>query len=251
MCSLQTWWEYPAKQQIIVCFGELVFYKRYSPAIHVMKSGLDPTIFKPHVFNSSPNSPPLLVFVGRLAIEKNISFLLSALANPALSHAHLLIVGDGPERNRLEAYAASVVGPDSIYSLTRGELEAEQVVEIARSKRVVFTGMVYNEEEIAKYYAAGDVFVSASASETFGFTVAEGLSFLIQRLHVALRVFVCAAEPLLKSTSALTTGCLLKAIRRTTATKCCCVWLPGKTPAIEREGLLWPNLPLMPQCMIC
>lgn len=36
--------------------------------------------------------------------------------------------------------------------------------------------MVYNEHHIVQYYASSDVFVSASASETFGFTVAEAMA---------------------------------------------------------------------------
>lgn len=54
-----------------------------------------------------------------------------------------MIVGDGPYRESLE-------------NLTR-ELEIEDCV--------VFTGMV-PRDEVWKYYQAGDLFVSASVSET-------------------------------------------------------------------------------------
>jgi 1,2-diacylglycerol 3-alpha-glucosyltransferase len=153
-----------------------------------MKSGLDPEVFHP-----SPTTPdiesPLLVFVGRLAIEKNIPFLLHALTHPSLSTAHLLIVGDGPERARLENLSGELVGVDNVYSHpANSSIGVEQVVEIAKGKRVVFSGMVYNETDIARYYGVGDVFVSASASETFGFTVAEGM-----RLYLLFSALACGS----------------------------------------------------------
>jgi glycosyltransferase involved in cell wall biosynthesis len=151
---------------------------RYCKNIHFMKSGLDPAVFQPSSTSPDPASP-LLVFVGRLAIEKNIPFLLKALTHPSLSQAQLLIVGDGPERARLESLAAKLVGSDNVYSHpAKSSIGVEQVIEIAKGKRAVFSGMVYNEADIARYYGVGDVFVSASASETFGFTVAEGLQFI-------------------------------------------------------------------------
>jgi glycosyltransferase involved in cell wall biosynthesis len=140
-----------------------------------MKSGLDPAVFQPSPIILDPTSP-LLVFVGRLAIEKNIPFLLHALTHPTLKTASLMIVGDGPERARLESLAAKLLGADNVYSHpAKSSMGVDQVVKIAKEKRAVFTGMVYDESDIARYYGAGDVFVSASASETFGFTVAEGI----------------------------------------------------------------------------
>ncbi|HXT18193.1 MAG TPA: glycosyltransferase family 4 protein [Gemmatimonadaceae bacterium] len=44
-------------------------------------------------------------WVGRLSFEKGADVMLSALAQPALRGATLAIVGDGPERSRLEALA--------------------------------------------------------------------------------------------------------------------------------------------------
>ena len=66
---------------------------------------------------------------------------------------HFLIVGDGPDRERLEFLVK--------------ELELENVVH--------FTGMV-PPGEVYKYYRLGDIFVSASQSETQGLTYIEALA---------------------------------------------------------------------------
>jgi alpha-1,6-mannosyltransferase len=36
--------------------------------------------------------------------------------------------------------------------------------------------MIFDEKQVASFYAQSDIFVSASASETFGFTVAEAMA---------------------------------------------------------------------------
>jgi glycosyltransferase involved in cell wall biosynthesis len=41
---------------------------------------------------------------------------------------------------------------------------------------VIFTGMILDEKKVASFYAQADIFVSASPSETFGFTVAEAMA---------------------------------------------------------------------------
>jgi glycosyltransferase involved in cell wall biosynthesis len=140
---------------------------------------------------------PVLLYVGRLAVEKNIEFLIKSLAHPALSQASLVIVGDGPLRPSLESLAASVVGKHSVYSHSSNSSSSSSHSSSSSSKtptsstfemplgadaringsryRVLFMGMVINEVVCARYYASANVFVSASASETFGFTVAEAM----------------------------------------------------------------------------
>jgi len=55
------------------------------------------------------NRPPCLLFVGRLQARKRIDNLLHACAaHPAGFEPHLIIVGDGPERQGLETLAAQV-----------------------------------------------------------------------------------------------------------------------------------------------
>lgn len=96
----------------------------------------------------------VLVSVGRLAEEKNLDELLRFRAAMGRRPVTLLVVGDGPDRARLEQ-AAQDLG-----------LEAPAVV---------FAGMV-PPEQVADWYQLGDLFVSASASETQGLTYVEALA---------------------------------------------------------------------------
>lgn len=96
----------------------------------------------------------MLVFVGRLAEEKNLEELLRFRAGLGAGSVTLLLVGDGPHRARLEEEAArlGLAAPD-----------------------VVFAGMVA-AEQVADWYRLGDLFVNASTSETQGLTYAEALA---------------------------------------------------------------------------
>lgn len=94
---------------------------------------------------------PVLLYLGRLAKEKNIAELIGAL--PQIDRGVLLIVGDGPERPALEAQA--------------------QALGVAR--RVRFAGMAA-PAEVPRYYALADAFVSASTSEAQGLTYIEALA---------------------------------------------------------------------------
>ena len=102
-----------------------------------------------------------LTYIGRLAREKNVSELMAFLP-AAPREVKLLLVGDGPYRSELENEVR-----------TRGLAD-----------RVTFAGMV-EPARVADYYKAGDVFVSASQSETQGLTyieaMAAGLPLLCRR----------------------------------------------------------------------
>lgn len=99
----------------------------------------------------------VLVSIGRLAKEKNLEEILiyfQKLTQEELTFKlKLLIVGDGPDRERLEGIAKT----------------------LQLQEKVVFTGMV-TPEEVAQYYQLGDVFVCASNSETQGITYIEALA---------------------------------------------------------------------------
>ena len=99
----------------------------------------------------------VLVSIGRLAKEKNLEEILiyfRKLTKEELTFKlKLLIVGDGPDRERLEGIAKT----------------------LQLQEKVLFTGMV-TPEEVAQYYQLGDVFVCASNSETQGITYIEALA---------------------------------------------------------------------------
>ena len=95
----------------------------------------------------------VLVFIGRLAKEKNCGELLRAVSGCRNAEFTLLFVGDGPCRAELE----------------------EQAADLGLGGRAVFAGMVPSKE-VSRYYHAGDLFVSASSSETQGLTYLEALS---------------------------------------------------------------------------
>lgn len=100
-----------------------------------------------------PDHHQVLLFVGRLAKEKNIEEIILFLSKMDLDNITLLIVGDGPNREALEQY----------------------VDKLGMNNHVHFVGMV-SPKEISSYYQLGDVFVSASNSETQGLTYVEALA---------------------------------------------------------------------------
>ena len=97
----------------------------------------------------------VLVYVGRLGPEKNLTFLVRAFGgiHTAYPQARLLLVGDGPERENLE----------------------DQVRRSGLEGSVAFAGMV-EYSQLAGYLAAGDVFVTASVTEVHPLTVIEALA---------------------------------------------------------------------------
>lgn len=94
----------------------------------------------------------VLLFIGRIAKEKNIEELIRYLSNMKAPHIKLLICGDGPFREELEEY----------------------INEHHLSEQVIFTGMIC-PKDIATYYQLGDIFINASTSETQGLTYIEAL----------------------------------------------------------------------------
>lgn len=94
----------------------------------------------------------VLINLGRLGVEKNIGELIGFFAKAVQKRDNLrfLIVGDGPARSELEGKARDL-----------GVID-----------KIIFTGMV-SPEDVHEYYQLGDVFVSASSSETQGLTYVE------------------------------------------------------------------------------
>lgn len=97
----------------------------------------------------------IIIFVGRLAQEKNVEFLLSAQKQLIKKYKNikLLIVGDGPDKENYE----------------------KQAKELKIDKNTIFTGKVA-WEEIPIYYHCSNLFATASKTETQGLTVIEAMA---------------------------------------------------------------------------
>ncbi len=97
----------------------------------------------------------IVIYVGRLSPEKNISFLLRAFYGVAMTYenVHLLLVGEGPDRDSLET----------------------QVQHMEIGDKVHFAGLV-EYHDIPTYLAASDIFVTPSSAETFGLSTVEGMA---------------------------------------------------------------------------
>lgn len=94
----------------------------------------------------------LLLFVSRLAREKNVELLLDAVRESSVP-VRLAIGGDGPERAALEAKAA----------------------EYGIADRVIFMGAI-ERHKLPDLYASADAFVFPSVTETQGLVLVEALA---------------------------------------------------------------------------
>lgn len=100
-----------------------------------------------------PLKSRVLITVGRAAKEKNIDELIRYFKRMDIENTVFVIVGGGPYLDALKdlAYAENI------------------------SDKMIFTGAV-EPENIAAYYRLGDIFLSASQSETQGLTYIEALA---------------------------------------------------------------------------
>ena len=101
-----------------------------------------------------PSTATVLLYVGRIAKEKNIAFLLEALS-PVLAErlrTYLVLVGDGPEMEAMKAKAKSLPG----------------------GERIIFAGS-RPRSEVPDFHAAADIFVFASVTEMQGLALTEAM----------------------------------------------------------------------------
>src|ERR1700736_3545300 len=122
--------------------------------VRVVNLGVNTEIFNPavdeamgvrHSLCSGPGQT-LLLYVGRLAKEKNTNTLFSAfelLARRRPGDFHLLVIGDGPQRDELV------------------QLQS-------RTKNVSWIQYCADSADLARYYCAADLFVHPGVQETFG-----------------------------------------------------------------------------------
>jgi len=122
--------------------------------VHVCGRGVDGRLFHPAHRDAGYRASlgiqpdqPAFIYVGRLSPEKNLG-VLTRVAR-ALPQYPLLIVGDGPARDKLAADMAGL--------------------------NVRFTGLL-SGADLARAYASGDVFLFPSTTETFGQVVREAMA---------------------------------------------------------------------------
>lgn len=113
-----------------------------------------------------PEDRPVLLFVGRVAYEKNIDFLLRALHLAVAQNPELLLViaGEGP------ALA-------SLKKLTE---------KLGLRERVLFVGYLDRSGALLDCYRAADAFVFASRTETQGLVLLEAMALGVPVISTAV-----------------------------------------------------------------
>lgn len=125
------------------------------PNLHDLIQGVDTVHMHPHFYDADmrrrlmqgDNERYLLIFVGRLAAEKEIEKIKPLL--DTRRDIALAIIGDGPDRERLEKEF--------------------------QGTHALFTGFLYGEE-LSKAYASADAFIFPSVTETLGLVILEAMA---------------------------------------------------------------------------
>lgn len=124
--------------------------------VHVLPHGVDCRLFNPERRSSSlreqwqvTDSQPVMLYVGRIAVEKNIPQVIETYqqCREKYPQLKLVMVGDGPMRLELEE----------------------------KYKEIIFCG-VQTGEALARHYASADLFIFASQTETFGLVTLEAMA---------------------------------------------------------------------------
>jgi glycosyltransferase involved in cell wall biosynthesis len=130
--------------------------------VHVIPTGLPADRFPPgnaarfRALAQLPAHRPLVTYVGRVAHEKNIDFLVRvfARARQSVPEAMLIIAGEGPAREPLR----KLVG------------------QLGLTADVRFVGYLDRDTSLLDCYAAASVFAFASRTETQGLVLLEALA---------------------------------------------------------------------------
>ena len=124
---------------------------------HVLpiSNGIDSTVYEQAPGETVDTAEhPVILFVGRLAVEKNIDVLIRALAQmDAHLDAHLEIVGDGEQRTVLR----------------------DLVTELGLTERVIFHGHV-SDEQLHRLYLRADLFCQPGTAELQSLVSLEAMS---------------------------------------------------------------------------
>jgi glycosyltransferase involved in cell wall biosynthesis len=124
--------------------------------VRLLRRAVDTDLFNPRFRDDLlrkqwgvPADATVIVHVGRLAAEKNLDLAVRAFRaiQGELPSARFVIVGDGPERERIAS-----ANPD-----------------------IIFAGMRHGED-LSRHYASGDLFLFPSTTETFGNVTLEAMA---------------------------------------------------------------------------
>lgn len=130
--------------------------------MHILPTGLPESAFRPgdrtrfRTRHGITQDAPVALFVGRVAHEKNIAFLLDAVAQARknMPELLLLITGEGPALADLRRQAERLGLGDAVH----------------------FLGYLDRRNELPDAYAAADAFVFASQTETQGLVLLEAMA---------------------------------------------------------------------------
>lgn len=97
----------------------------------------------------------IILFVGRLAEEKNVEFLIESqkVLSEKYNNIKLVIVGDGPDKEKYEEYSKK----------------------LGLTKNIIFTGKAA-WGDMPYYYHISNIFATASKTETQGLTIIEAMA---------------------------------------------------------------------------
>lgn len=128
----------------------------------IIPTGLEPESFEPgdgvafRLRHGIPAQRPVLAYVGRVAYEKNIGFLLKMTARVMqdIPDVLLVVAGEGPALSSLRQVAEK----------------------LGLSNNVLFVGYLDRRRELPDCYRSADVFVFASHTETQGLVLLEAMA---------------------------------------------------------------------------
>jgi len=145
---------------------ELLRQYHVERGIHVIPSGINLDKFDPMKYNRHEidalrkqygirKEDKVILYIGRASHEKNLDELLVYVNEYLQEHenAKFMLVGSGPDSKKIEEMVS--------------EMEAKNSIILAGAKPY---------DQIGKYYQLGNVFVSASNSETQGLTFIEAMA---------------------------------------------------------------------------
>ena len=127
-------------------------YRYMSERVRIIHLGVDHQTFTSSVAIKKQESSPVVLYAGRLSIEKRPYVAIAAIRELQIKgqRIKLLIAGDGAMRNKLEATADGL--------------------------DVTFLGRISDRKELAEIMASVDVVIAPSPYETFGLTILESLA---------------------------------------------------------------------------